>query len=166
MSKKEHKVGAPVGNKNGTKLKDPDIRQLAYSQYCAHLAKGKSKRSWFFEHPEFRCTWETLEKYLDNEVEFDPLHKKIAETKGFAYWEEVVEDSAIGKNKDANTASLQMLMRNKYSWDKQTVKEPFVVDHDLSKQFDALMEQIKSIQNTKSKVRAPSIASNDSYINF
>ena len=112
MNEKERKVGAPAKNKNGVKLKDPDIRQTAYLQYCEHLAKGKSKKSWYFEHPEFRCTWETLEKYLDNEVEFDPIHKKISEAKGYAHWEAVVEDSAVGKNQQANTASLQMLMRN------------------------------------------------------
>lgn len=149
MSKDKHKMGAPVGNKNGIKLKDPNIRQLAYSQYCAHLAKGKSKRSWYFEHPEFRCTWETLEKYLDDQVEFDPLHKKIAEVKGFAYWEGVVEDSATGKNKEANTASLQMLMRNKYAWDKHTGKELPLVDYEYSKQVDALMEQIRNFQDAK-----------------
>jgi hypothetical protein len=109
----------PPGNQYGLKLKDPDIRQQAYSQYCDHLAKGKSKRSWCFEHPELTCTWETMEKYLDNEAEFDPIHKKISETKGYAKWEGVVEDSAVGTNKDANTASLQMLMRNKFGWDKE-----------------------------------------------
>ena len=51
------KGGAPIGNKNGIKLKDPDIRRIAYQSYCDHLAKGKSKRSWYFEHPELTCTW-------------------------------------------------------------------------------------------------------------
>jgi hypothetical protein len=111
--------GAPLGNKNGLKLKKPEVRQQAYQSYCDHLAKGKSKRSWCFEHPEFSCTWETIEKYLEDEVEFDPLQKKMSETKGYARWEQVVEDSAIGLNPDANTASLQMLMRNKFGWDKE-----------------------------------------------
>jgi hypothetical protein len=109
----------PVGNKHGVKLKDPKIRQQAYMQYCQHLANGKSKKSWCFEHPELTCTWETMESYLQDMAEFDPIHKKVAETKGFARWEKVVEDSAEGFNQDANTASLQMLMRNKYGWDKE-----------------------------------------------
>lgn len=119
MTKSNNKGGAPIGNKNGLKLKDAELRQQAFRQYCDHLANGKSKRSWYFEHPEHSCTWETIEKYLEDEVEFDPLHKKIAESKGYAKWEQVVEDSAIGINKDANTASLQMLMRNKFNWDKE-----------------------------------------------
>jgi len=147
------KRGPGSGNKNGLKLKDPSIRQLAYAQYCEHLAKGKSKKSWYFEHPEFRCTWETIEKYLDDDIEFDPLHKKIAEAKGFAYWEGVVEDSATGKNKDANTASIQMLMRNKYAWDKPSAIKEVSVDPTVTKQFDAVMSQITSIQDSRSQNR-------------
>ena len=117
-------AGAPKGNKNATKLKTSELKTEAYKQYCAHLAKGKSKKSWCFEHPELTLTFETMDKYIDNSViDFPPIHKKVAETKGFAFWEQVVEDSAIGKNKDANTASLQMLMRNKYSWDKEDLKD-------------------------------------------
>lgn len=113
-------MSAPAKNKNGLKLKDPDVRQQAYEQYCAHLAKGKSKKSWCFEHPnpKLSCTWETMEKYIENAIEFDPIHKKIAETKGYAKWEQIVEDSAVGDNPDANTASLQMIMRNKFAWDR------------------------------------------------
>ena len=50
---------------------------------------------------------------------FDPIQIESAKSKGYNLWEQVVEDSAEGKNKDANTASLQMLMRNKFSWDKE-----------------------------------------------
>ena len=66
----------PPGNKRGTKLKDPNIRQQAYEQYCAHLAKGKSKRSWCFEHPELTCTWETMEKYLEDSAGVRSLKKE------------------------------------------------------------------------------------------
>lgn len=149
MAQNTLKRGPGSGNKNGLKLKDPSIRQLAYAQYCEHLAKGKSKKSWYFEHPEFRCTWETIEKYLDDDIEFDPLHKKIAEAKGFAYWEGIVEDSATGKNKDANTASIQMLMRNKYAWDKPSAIKEVSVDPTVTKQFDAVMSQITSIQTSR-----------------
>ena len=61
---KENKGGAPLGDKNGTKLKDLDVRQEAHQQYCKHLALGLSKRSWYFTHPQLTCTWETMEKYL------------------------------------------------------------------------------------------------------
>lgn len=110
--------GAPINNKNGTALKDPDMRKRAYKSFCDHRAKGKAVKSWFFEEDNCSCTWETLYKYIKDDVEFDPLQLKAAEAKGYNYWESVVEASAVGTNKEANTASLQMLMRNKYGWDK------------------------------------------------
>ena len=150
------KPGAPKGNKNGLKLKDSEVRQLAYTQYCEHLAKGKSKRSWYFKHPQLSCTWETIEKYLLDEIEFDPIHKKIAEAQGFGYWEEVVEDSAIGKNQAANTASLQMVMRNKFAWDKESGREVLVAP-ELTRSFEALMNQFSLAQTEHSNASVRNI---------
>jgi hypothetical protein len=108
------------GNTDAVKLKDDSLKKQAFEQYCAHLAKGKSKKSWCFEHPELTLTWETMEKYIKtNDPVFDPIKKSVAEIKGYAYWEEVAEKSAEGKNQ-ANTASLQMVMRNKFGWDKES----------------------------------------------
>lgn len=109
---------APKGNQNNKKLTTSDLKRDAYEQYCAHLAKGKSKRSWTFKHPELMLTWETMEKYIANDPEFDPIKKELALADGYLAWEQVAEDSAKGVNKDANTASLQMVMRNKFGWDK------------------------------------------------
>ena len=119
-------MAAPKGNqhskgkKNALKLKTPELKKMAYEQYCAHLANGKTKKSWYFEHPQLMLTSETMEKYIaEDPCLFDPIHKEIAWRKGYQKWEGIVEGSAEGKNKDANTASLQMLMRNKYDWDKE-----------------------------------------------
>ena len=111
--------GAPSGNQYGVKLKDPSIRQQAYGSYCDHLSKGKSKRSWCFEHPDFTCTWETMEKYLQDSLEFEPIQMKLSLSKGYATWEAIAEDGATGKNRRVNPACLQMVMRNKFGWDKQ-----------------------------------------------
>ncbi len=113
-------MAAKKGNNNGAKLKTEELKKEAYAQYCAHLAKGKSKKSWCFEHPNLTLTWESMERYIkEDEMVFDPLQKKVAEIKGYNKWEEIAELSAQGKNK-ANTASLQMVMRNKFGWDKET----------------------------------------------
>lgn len=134
------------GNENGVKLKDPDIRQEAYRQYCAHIAKGKSKRSFVFRHPDFSCHWQTLESYIKDKTEFDPLQMELALCDGYYRWEQVVEDSAEGHNKDANTASLQMLMRNKFGWDKQEDRDGG--KSELSKEgkefMDRLFERVSS----------------------
>ena len=108
------------GKKNALKLKTPELKKMAYEQYCAHLASGKAKKSWYFEHPDMMLTSETMEKYIAEEPNnFPAIQKEMAWCKGYQRWEKVVEDSAEGHNKDANTASLQMLMRNKYLWDKE-----------------------------------------------
>lgn len=109
------------GKKNGQKLKTPELKKMAYEQYCSHIASGKSKKSWYFEHPTLTLTWESMEKYIATDPSsFDPLKKQVAYCKGYQLWEEVVASSAKGINKDVNTATLQMLMRNKYGWDKET----------------------------------------------
>lgn len=136
-------MGAEIGNKSAEKLYTPELRALAYKSYCEHLSKGKSKKSWIFKHEDISLTWETFEKYIKEYAhEFDSEEKKVAEAEGFNHWEGIVEDSAKGTNKDANTASLQMLMRNKYGWDKNEKNS----DVPINPQFEALMMQIKSYQ--------------------
>lgn len=115
----KHEGGAAPGNQKGVALKDPEIRQLAYKSYCDHLARGKVKKSWTFEKHGLQCTYKTMESYLSDEEEFPPIHKELAEAKGYALWEEIVEQAASDKNTKANTACLQMIMRNKFGWDKK-----------------------------------------------
>lgn len=115
--------GGQPNNKNGVKLKESTVRQDAYTQYCDHLSKGKSQESFCFEHDLFTVTYKTMNKYIeDNPLEFPPIKKEIALIKGFNKWEEITEISARGEKIDnctPNTASLQMVMRNKFGWDKK-----------------------------------------------
>jgi hypothetical protein len=110
------------GNKHGLALKDPIIRQKAYESLCNHIAKGKSIRSWWYEDDNCSCTWETMYKYIKDTNEFDSIKKEIAHCKGLALWETIVEEAGIGKNDKANVACLQMIMRNKFGWDKDESK--------------------------------------------
>ena len=113
-------MGAQPGNTQARKLDTPELRQLAYLDYCDHIASGLSKDCWVFNHPDIDLTSETMERYIkDFRFEFDPDKKRIAQAKALKYWELVVHDSALGKNKDSNTAALQMLMRNKFGWDRR-----------------------------------------------
>lgn len=108
------------GKKNGQKLKTPELKKLAYDSYCKHIAEGRVKKSWYFEHPDLTLTWQTMETYIAKDPSsFNPLKKEVAFSKGYQRWENVVNESAEGQNKNANTATLQMLMRNKYGWDKE-----------------------------------------------
>ncbi len=136
------------GNQVARKLNTPELCKFAYESYCAHIAKGKSKKSWNLRSP-VKLTWETMERYIKESPEvFDPIDKELAWSDGFGIWEQVVEDSAIGRNKEANTASLQMLMRCKYGWDRKDKEQD-----DDSTALDAnekLLEQLSKLQKKDS----------------
>lgn len=134
------------GHKVNQKLTTDELKRQAFDSYLAHLSKGKSKKSWWFEHPELNLTWETMDKYIREEPNiFDPIKIIQAKSKGYEVWEGVVEDSASGKNKNANTASLQMLMRNKFGWDKE--------DHSTKSSNETLVEKflnkLENLDNNK-----------------
>lgn len=110
---------ANTGNSYAKKLTTDELKLQVFDSYLSHIAKGKSKKSWWFENDEITLTWQSMDTYIKNEPGiFSSLQIECAKSKGYNIWEQVVEDSAKGINKDANTASLQMLMRNKYEWDK------------------------------------------------
>lgn len=134
----------PLGNKWGVKIKDPIKRQLAYDSFCEHIAKGKSIKSWWYDDGEVVCTWQTMLSYTKDEAEFDPAKRLVAESRGYNRWETVVEQSAIGENKDCNTTSLQLLMRNKFGWDKE--QRVHTVPNDSS--LNELIDSLKSLKGT------------------
>ena len=125
--------GGFPGNQNAVKLKTLELKQEAYAAFCEWISRGKSYKSFTFQKGDLKVTGFTVKKYIDEDpVVFEPIHREFAWSQGYAHWEQVVEDSACGINKDANTASLQMVMRNKFEWDKseanQTTHRGHVVD--------------------------------------
>lgn len=140
-----------LGNKNGTKIKDPKLRQEAYLDYCNHIAKGKSKDSWVFNHPEATCTWETMEKYIKDETEFDPIHKKVAQAKSFDHWEEILYAVARGDNEKGNVAALQMIFRSKFGWDKRD-NHALIDNVEINLSYDKLMTQLSDFQTVNKQL--------------
>ena len=130
------------GNQHASKyekLKNLDLLKEIYKSFCNHLADGFVIESWYFEHPKISLTSDTLEKYIEKYPDdFPPIQKEIAKKKGYQLWENVVHDSAKGINKDANTASLQMVMRNKYKWDKIESNS-----QKVDSEFDRFLKQLK-----------------------
>lgn len=121
MSKKK---GAQPANNNGTKLKDPDIRQLAYQKYCEWIGSGESKEAFTFEHEKLTCCFKTIEKYMrDNPLEFPPIHMNVAQAKSFEVWTKRGLDMMLGRVEKCQPAIFQMFMRNKFGWDKESVDE-------------------------------------------
>lgn len=153
-------MGGPKGNRHPAKLTTDDLKIEAFNQFCDHLAQGKSKKSWYFEHPDLTCTWETMENYINSGDKVFDLNKiHIAVSKGYKNWEQVVEDSAKGKNTRANTATLQMLMRNKYGWDKHGLEETVSINDAATMLLGQITEyQIKvlNMQDNSLKIEAKS----------
>ena len=63
-------------------------------------------------------------------------------------WEKVVQESANGKNRKANTASLQMWMRNRFKWDRPDLR-PENVNESANQSLDKVMNQLASHQQSK-----------------
>jgi len=112
------------GNKNAVKLTTPELKTEAYRQYCAWIASGWSKESFVFKHPELTISYKSMEKYIrENPVEFPPLHKEIAECESLHKWENEGVSMMQGKVDKCQPAIYQMMMRNKFKWDKEEKKE-------------------------------------------
>lgn len=113
-----------IGNKSALKLKTPELRKEAFRQYCEHIAGGWQKKSWYFVHPDITCCWATIEKtILDFSEEFDLEHIAVAQAKSMKFWETILYDAAKGAAKDCSPASLQMIFRNKFGWDKNSAHD-------------------------------------------
>ena len=125
---------AATGNTHAKKLTTDELKRKAYESYLAHIAKGKAKKSWWFDQDGITLVSATIEYYIKEEpLVFSSLQMETAKAKGYEHWEQVAEDSAKGINKDANTASLQMVMRNKFGWDKE--------DHSNKDSKETLVEK-------------------------
>lgn len=117
--------GAPLGNTNNVALPTKTLRLKAYKSFCEHIAEGNVKESWYYDDGEYMCSYQTLMSYIkDSPVDFPTIQKDVAYSKGYKKWEQIVGTSGTGQNKKANTASLQMIMRNKYGWDRREENKP------------------------------------------
>lgn len=139
------------GNQTAKKLTTDELKKLAYEQYCEHIASGRSKKTWCLEHEDMTLTWQTMEKYIqEDQAVFNPLKKQIAEIKSYHTWETVVQDKAKGKNTKADTATLQMVMRNKFGWDKADQAETNN-NADIERLYSAWSTQLKTLQDSARK---------------
>lgn len=142
-------AGAPIGNKNGIKLKEPDHRQMAYQQYCAHLAAGYSKRSWCYRHPTDltkSLTYETMEKYVkENPIEFDTILMEMSISDGMKWFEDEGRKLMQGRYKNGSPEVWKTCMRNKYSWDKDLIEKTDKCS------ADKILDEIRSTNPEKQK---------------
>jgi hypothetical protein len=120
----ERAIEANLGNQNAAKLTEPELKAEAYRQYCAWIAEGWSKESFVFKHPSLSLTYKTMERYIrEFPTDFPPLHKEMAESQSLHKWEAEGVHMMQGKVDKCQPAIYQMMMRNKFKWDKEEKKE-------------------------------------------
>lgn len=121
-NKKQSKTCGVPGNKNGIKLKDADIRQEAFRQYCKHLADGWPKESFFFDYPGHSVCWKTMDRYIrENPSEFPSILIEQAKAKRYSYWLDKGKSLMEGQFKNGSPVVWQTFMRNMFKetgWDK------------------------------------------------
>lgn len=110
--------GIKPGEKRALKLQTPEERQEAYLDYCHHMSLGKMANSWRWRKGNLDCNYATMNRYIKDEEEFDPVLLQNAKCDGLFFWECELEKAALGKNPNVNIAALQMAMRHKFGWDK------------------------------------------------
>jgi|ERR1700722_2798299 len=118
---------APKGNKRGLKLKDPDVRQEAYRQYCDHIAEGWPKEAFFFDHPEHSVSWETMDRYIsENPTEFLPILMQKAQAARYKHWLGEGRTLMKGEYKGGSPVVWQTCMRNLFKnvmWDREQIAQ-------------------------------------------
>lgn len=117
------------GNKNGTKLKDAEIRQEAYRQFCDHLAEGYPKEAFFFDHPTHSVCWRTMDRYIEeNPTEFQAILKEKAMAARYKHWFSEGKSLMKGGYQYGSPLVWQIIMRNMFKdvgWDQESVvKQP------------------------------------------
>ncbi len=132
--------GQNKGNKCAQKLTTPELRQEAYRQYCDHLAHGYPKQAWCFEHPDLTLCWKTMERYIKDYADEFPLSQRTrAESKGLKWWIDEGKDMMRTQDR-CQPAIFQIMMRNIYGWDKETIEEK--VDREAKEK--TMLEQLLS----------------------
>jgi len=144
-------MGAKKHNKNRVAIKDPALRKKAFEKYCEWIAKGKSPDGFSFEEGGVECCADTIQSYIEKDpVEFPAIKQRIAKAKGFARWEATLEQSADGINTKASTASIQMIMRNKYGWDKLNPNDRERIDTSGLKALSEFFREVSRRPSTQS----------------
>jgi hypothetical protein len=115
------------GNTNKLKLKKEAQQLVAYEAYCNWIASGKGRQGFVFECEDeetnkvVTITWQTIENYINSKrFDLDPIQKEKAENFAYQVWENVGVEMMQGKVDKCQPAIYQMMMRNKFGWDKET----------------------------------------------
>lgn len=118
----------------------------AFEEYCKHMEAGYKRQAFFFSTDDFIISYKTLDNYMKDMPDIFPLEEfERSQAAGQLTWEKIAEDCALAK-KPHNTATLQMVMRNKCGWDKkETVETDFTTLKAVFAHFAIAREQLEAI---------------------
>lgn len=142
MQKKQRNPYSHLGNKHGVKLKDSDVRQEAFRQYCEHLASGYPKEAFFFDHPIHSVCWKTMERYIsENPSEFPSILMERAKAARYKHWLGEGLTLMKGGYKGGSPVVWQTCMRNIFKdigWDREQIAQ------DNKSHVERLVESIRA----------------------
>ena len=125
-----------------SKIKD-DEKHLAYAQLCDHVRGGYALESWRFRHsdyPQSKLSWKTMLAWVSaNPLEYDIRDYELAKIDGFWFWEKAIVNHALAIKK-GDTAGLQIIMRNRFGWDKEST-----INMSVEADFQKKVAEIRSI---------------------
>lgn len=130
------------GNKHATILKDPEIRQIAYRDFCNHISEGFPQECWSFEKGGYRCSYQTILSYIKNDTigEFDPILKEMSHSRAYKKLYGVGLNLMTGKIQ-GSPITWQVVMRNvnrRFGWDAEQVNQ------DNRSHIERLAQSIRS----------------------
>lgn len=137
--------------------KDPKIVLKAIPKFLEWIALGKSMKSFAYKDEDGICSWMTVVRYMQNEeflkehgISCVPEQREYSKSLGYQIWENIAEESAKGNNEKANTASLQMVMRNKFGWDKR--KEDISEEDPVEDTTKPMIQMFDSVARARQAV--------------
>lgn len=138
QEEKEKISQALQGNSNRLKIKTEHLQQVAYATYCNWIGMGRDKKGFVFEYEDENgnighVTQGTIENYVKSQrFNLDPSQMDKAEAYSFQAWEAIGIQMMKGEIEKCQPAIFQMMMRNKFGWDKDT-KNSSVNETDAKK---------------------------------
>lgn len=159
MNKKKLSGCAHPGNKYGVKLKDCDIRQEAFRQYCQHLALGYPKESFFFDHPSSSVCWKTMERYIaESPAEFPPYLIEKAKAARYKHWFNEGQILMKGGYKFGSPVVWQTIMRNMFKdvgWDRLDEKDKENAERAIDPRLENISKQLEEARKALVSSPAP-----------
>lgn len=161
MSKREKKADKsdkiPYNLRNfaTAALKPLDMKQRAWIAYLAHLRMGYSREAFVYREGgnsfTETCSYKTLDNLAsENNPDFPKSQLDDAICDARLRYEKLGDDLLTGKIPNGNAAVFQIIMRNRFGYDKPQANMQISIEADFLKKV-ALIESLPTIDCTATK---------------